>query len=265
MPRDTRPFLICSFFKPRETESNCGGIALDLRRRYLNLLRSMKSPRVLILITTALLLASSSEKTFAADESAKPAVPMSRIDLFNGKDFSGWTFFTKNHADLSRTWDVTNGIVHSLGKPTGYLRTETDYANYKLTVEWRFVKIAPKADNGGFLVHMQLPPDKLWPPCIQCQGKHAAVGDLFLMGGAESKEHQGKDMNTALPKTVDAEKPVGEWNTCEMICSGNSVKVLVNGKLVNETTECTVSSGKIGIQDEGAEFEIRRMFIEPLK
>ena len=91
------------------------------------------------------------------------------------------------------------------GKPTGYIRTETSFRNYKLTAEWRFVKIAPKADNGGILVHMQLP-DKLWPPCIQCQGKHDAVGDLFLMGGAESKEHLGKDANTALPKKVTRRK-----------------------------------------------------------
>jgi hypothetical protein len=85
------------------------------------------------------------------------------------------------------------------------------------------------------------------------------------MSGAESKEHLGKDANTALPKYGESnEKPVGEWNTCELICAGNSVKAYINGKLMNETTECTISSGAIGIQSEGAEIEIRKMYIEPL-
>jgi hypothetical protein len=223
----------------------------------------MKSTPALALIVASVLLAAATGKTFAAED--KPPVPAGRTDLFNGKDFSGWIFFTKDNADPAKTWSVTNGIVHSTGKPTGYLRTEKDYRDYKLTVEWRFVKVAPKADNGGILVHMQLP-DKLWPPCIQCQGKHDAVGDLFLMGGAESREHQGKDANTPLVKHGEsAEKPVGEWNTCEVICSGNSVKAFVNGRQMNETTECTVSSGRIGLQCEGAEFEVRKMFVEPLK
>jgi len=204
-------------------------------------------------------------KSFAADDAAKPIVPTSRIDLFNGKDLAGWTFFMRDNANPTNTWSATDGLMKCTGKPTGYIRTEQDYRDYKLTTEWRFVKIAPKADNGGILVHMQLP-DKLWPPCIQCQGKHDAVGDLFLMGGAESKEHLGKDANTALPKRGEsAEKPVGEWNTCELICKGTSVQAYVNGKLMNETTESTVSSGKIGFQCEGAQFEVRKVFIEPLK
>jgi hypothetical protein len=202
---------------------------------------------------------------FAADEPAKPIVPTTRIDLFNGKDFSGWTFFTRNSADPTNTWSVADGLIKCTGTPSGYIRTERDYRDYKLTAEWRFVKIAPRADNGGILVHLQLP-DKLWPRCIQCQGKHDAIGDLFLMSGAESKEHLGKDANTALPKHGDsAEKAVGDWNTCELICAGNSVKVCVNGRLMNETTESTVSSGKIGFQSEGAAFEVRKIYLEPLK
>ena len=49
------------------------------------------------------------------------------------------------------------------------------------------------------------------------------------------------------------------------VCSGNDVKAYVNGKFMNESTECTVSSGFIGFQSEGGEFEIRKVFLEPLK
>ena len=194
----------------------------------------------------------------AAESVTKP------IELFNGKDFSGWTCIARDDGTLTNTWSITNGVIHCVGKPAGYLRTEKSFQDYRLLVEWRFVKIAPKQDNTGVLVHIQ-GEDKVWPKCIQCQGKHDAQGDLFLMAGAESKEHLGKDANTALPKRGPSnEKPVGEWNTCELVCSGNSVQAIVNGKLMNEATECTVSSGAIGIQSEGSEIEIRKITLEPL-
>jgi hypothetical protein len=220
------------------------------------------SSRLLLLVVTAFSLVF--VRSFAADEGSKAIHPNERINLFNGKDLAGWAFCMRDNAAPSNTWGATDGLMKCTGRPNGYIRTEQDYRDYTLTVEWRFVKVAPKADNGGILVHMQMP-DKVWPPCIQCQGKHTNVGDLFLMSGAESKEHRGMDANTPLPKQgEDAEKPVGEWNTCVLMCIGNSVRIYVNGRLMNQTTECTISSGKIGFQSEGAPFEVRKVYIEPL-
>jgi hypothetical protein len=201
-----------------------------------------------------------------AEKAPEAAAPATRTELFNGKDLKGWTSCMKSKADdPAQTWQVTNGVIHCTGAAIGYLRSLGSYRDYKLTVEWRFVKIAPKADNTGVLVHMQLP-DKVWPKCVQCQGKHGRQGDLFLMSGAESREHQGKDSNTAVPMHgPSAEKPVGEWDTVELVCKGDGIQATVNGKLMNEITACTVSSGFIGVQSEGADFEIRKMTIEPLK
>jgi hypothetical protein len=198
-------------------------------------------------------------------ETTTAITPIARVDLFNGNDFTGWKFVSRSNAPSAETWTVTNGAINCSGNPVGYARTEKGYRDYKLTVEWRFMKVAPKADNTGVLVHIQ-PPDEVWPRCIQCQGRHDKQGDLFLMAGAESKEHQGKDANTPVSKQGPSnEKPVGEWNICEVVCAGNSVKAFINGKLMNETTECTVTSGFIGFQSEGAEFEVRKVCIEPLK
>jgi hypothetical protein len=191
--------------------------------------------------------------------------PTNHIELFNGRDFTGWTFCMKSNADPALTWSVTNGVIHCTGKPNGYLRTTQSYSNYIVTVEWRFVKVAPKADNTGVLVHMQLP-DKVWPMCIQNQGKSGRQGDLFLMEGAESKEHKGMDKNTPVPMHDKSnEKPVGEWDTNITVCAGDDVKAIINGKFMNETTGCTVTSGFIGIQSEGGDIEIRKVFLEPLK
>src|ERR1700686_2918794 len=103
----------------------------------------MKSAAILFCLIFAL------SKATAQDVIAPARHP---VELFNGKDFTGWTFCMKNGADPAKTWSVTNGVIHCTGRPTGYLRTRQGYSNYVLTVEWRFVKIAPKADNTGVLV-----------------------------------------------------------------------------------------------------------------
>jgi hypothetical protein len=220
------------------------------------MLASMKTAAVL------LCLALGSAGIAAAQEAVTPT---NHLELFNGKDFSGWTFCMRSNAEPALAWSVTNGVIHCTGKPGGYLRTVQNYKNYVLTVEWRFVKVAPKADNTGILVHMQLP-DKVWPPCVQVQGKHDNQGDLIFMAGAESKEHRGMDANTPVPKRGPSnEHPVGEWDTVKTVCDGSNVKAYVNGKLMNEGTECTVTAGAIGFQSEGGEFEIRKVSLEPLK
>jgi len=199
-----------------------------------------------------------------ADDSAPIIVPHSHIELFNGHNLANWTTCMRTNGDSSATWTVTNGVIHCTGQPVGYLRTLTGYSDYKLSVTWRFVKIAPKLDNTGVLVHMQAP-DKVWPPCVQVQGKHDHQGDLFVMAGAECKEHKGMDANTPVVMHGEsAEEPVGEWNTSETFCTGATVTAYINGKRMNTITECTVTNGFIGFQSEGADMEIRSASLDPL-
>jgi len=219
-------------------------------------------------IAAIIFLALAFAKTGLAQDSDSAYPPPNRemsVALFNQKDFTGWTFCMKDNADPLKTWSVTNGVIHCTGKPTGYLRTSQVYSNYFLTVVWRFVKITPKADNTGILVHIQ-PGDKVWPRCVQVQGRHGHQGDLFLMEGAESKEHKGMDKNTPIPLRGDSvENAAGEWNKAETICIHNKVESFMNGKFVNEVTECTLDSGYIGIQSEGGDIEIRSVDFCPLK
>jgi 3-keto-disaccharide hydrolase len=190
--------------------------------------------------------------------------PTARIDLFNGKDFSGWKFTVRGDAPAAETWTVTNGVIHCTGRPPGYARTDSIYRDYKLTAEWRFVKIAPKADNTGIFVHIN-PPDKVWPSCVEVQGAHGKLGDLRMNGGATCKGHETDATKNADAQAPSNEKPPGEWNTFEVECSGDVIKLWTNGKLMNEITGCSASSGSIGIQSEGGEIEVRKMFLEPVK
>jgi hypothetical protein len=190
-----------------------------------------------------------------------------RTDLFNGTNFDGFTFCMKNDADPGQTWSITNGLIHCSGSTIGYLRTKQCFSNCAVTVVWRFVKIAPGKDNTGVLVHIQSP-DAVWPACVQNQGKSGRQGDLFVMSGVECQEHLalGRDANTPVALRGEPnENAVGEWNTNVTVCAGNDVKAVINGKELNKITGCTVSSGFVGIQSEGADFEIRRMYLEPLK
>jgi hypothetical protein len=206
----------------------------------------------------------------AAAQDAEPNYPPphsreNQVALFNGKNLSGFTFCMRNDADPAQTWSVTNGVIHCTGRPLGYLRTTQSYSNYFLTVEWRFLKVAPQADNTGILVHMQLP-DKVWPQCVQVQGKHERLGDLFLMAGAEAKEHRGLGQNTPVPfRGPSRENPVGQWNLAETICVNHKVESFINGYFVNEISDCTLNDGFIGIQSEGGDIEIRTISFSPLK
>lgn len=180
--------------------------------------------------------------------------------LFNGKDFTGWKFCMSNNAAPENTWTIKDSLIHCVGKPNGYMRTEKAYSNFQVTIEWRFIK----QGNTGVMVFMQ-GPDRPWPRCVECQGMHSHQGDFWLWGGVGCATPLVTQNNGVIMQEPSAENPVGEWNKYQVICRRNSVEIVVNGKSMNKITELNVSSGFIGIQSEGAEFEIRSMIVEPLK
>src|SRR5215471_6833430 len=113
-----------------------------------------------IVFAAAIALATTTIERCSAEEAPAAIAPTGKVELFNGKDFSGWTFSLASNAAPAGTFAVSNGLMHCTGQPYGYVRTEKNYRDYKLTVEWRFVKIAPRADNSGVFVHLQ-PPDQI--------------------------------------------------------------------------------------------------------
>jgi Domain of Unknown Function (DUF1080) len=199
-------------------------------------------------------------------QAADAVAPTAKLELFNGKDLSGWVSHLKNDAPADKTWSVKDGSIVCTGAPNGYLRTEKAFKNYKCTVEWRFVK----AGNTGVIVHMTLP-DAVWPKSIECQGMHKYQGDFYFWSGATAKDStplKAKDGTIRGYKIArsapDAEKPPGEWNTFTTVCDAESVTILVNDQVVNKASGLNLSEGFIGLQAEGAIFEVRRVTLEPL-
>ena len=63
----------------------------------------------------------------------------------------------------------------------------------------------------------------------------------------------------------ELEKPTGEWNRSEVICDRDTIKNIVNGKVMNYATNSSHTFGKIQLQSEGAEIWIRLVELQPLK
>jgi len=206
-----------------------------------------------------------------AREKPWPVVPKKKIVLFNGKDLTGWVRFIPNDKrgpdrkwTVDKVWSVKDGVIHCTGKPNGYLRTCDSYANYRLHVEWRWVD---KPTNSGVLLH-RAGIDRVWPKCIEAQLMHQNAGDFWLLSHSKIKVN-GKQIGpkayaNAKKKHPSNEKPVGEWNTYDIVCEGTAVKLTVNGLLQNEGTEASPYSGPICLQSEGSPIEFRNVYLEPL-
>lgn len=202
------------------------------------------------------------------------------IKLFNGKDLSGW------HADVPEADSKTNiqpsfivrsNMLVSLGTPGGHLITDKEFSNYRLDVEYRF---PGKGGNCGILVHASRPRALygMFPQSIEVQMLSGNAGDFWCIQEDISvpdmekrrgpkEKWGGKDGDARrIPNLTDnSEKPLGQWNSMRIECVGRTVKVSVNGDLVNDGFDATADHGKIAVQAEGAEVEFRKIELTPLK
>ncbi len=194
---------------------------------------------------------------------------VSAADLFNGRDFAGWEFVTNPATDIRTVCkNLPEGVISAAGRPIGFIATTAAYENYRFHAEWRWTD---KPGNGGVLVHISSgPKDRAWPLSLQIQTKNKNVGDILPMAGATFTEALTSDQGAKTPikartGSVDREKPVGEWNSCDIVCQNGTVEVTINGVLQNKITNATPHSGRVGFQFEGAPFQIRHVILTPLK
>jgi hypothetical protein len=185
------------------------------------------------------------------------------VDLFNGKDLTGWSFVNAMGEPIDHVATVTaQGVLAVVGKPTGYLLAPGVYSNYRLHVEYRWLK--PKGNSGVF-VHISSGPvgGKAWPLCLQVQNRDQHTGELIPMGGLTfaGGPPDGKIYDL---RQAPRENPIGQWNGLDITCRGDEVIAVVNGVEQNHGTRVSKSSGQIGLQLEGFGFEIRALRLTPL-
>lgn len=199
--------------------------------------------------------------------------------LFNGKDLTGWHVDVPdmdNDATLKNPFIVRNGMLVSLGTPGGHLITDAVYENYRLEVQYRF---AGKPGNCGILVHASTPRAlyKMFPKSIEVQLMHENAGDFWCIvedirvqdmekrRGPKDKWGTTEDKARRITNLTDgSEKPLGEWNDVKIECLNNSVKVWINGTLVNQGFDCTARKGQIALQAEGSEVEFKKIMLTPI-
>ena len=181
-----------------------------------------------------------------------------KTELFNGNDLNGWTCVLDQESNVptNEVYGIKDGNIHIVGNPFGYMRTAEKYGNYKLHVEWRWVG---EGTNSDIFLHVQ-DGDKLWPNAIECQLCNGKAGDFVMLGGSKIKEIECVGEFPIKDRNGDFEKPVGEWNTAEIVCEGTSITVYINGELQNQCTGEN-SEGYIALQSEGGPIEFRNVYL----
>jgi len=161
--------------------------------------------RLLVVLTAAViafpLLAADSEEGFVA--------------LFDGKTLDGW------QGDKSG-YEVVDGAIVCKEKGGGNLYTAKEYGDFHLKFEFM---LTPGANNG---IGIRAP----------LQGDAAFVGmeiqvldDPSYQGKLKEWQHHGSVYGVVAAKQGHL-KPVGEWNSEEIIVQGKQVKVILNGETI---------------------------------
>jgi hypothetical protein len=218
-------------------------------------------------LTGALLLAGLSERM------RSQTVPQFR-DLFNGKDLSGWV----NVNTDEDTWSVRDGILVCKGRPIGVMRSDKQYENFVLHIEWRHME--PGGNSGVFAWSDAKPGEKnRLPNGVEIQmldpewvnlhkrpnGELPPVayvhGELFGVGGVQVVPD-----NPRGPRSMSIENRVesGKWNTYDVVAVDGVIKLSVNGKFVNGISRSSQKKGYLCLESEGAEIHFRNIKIMEL-
>lgn len=216
--------------------------------------------------------------TFASALTASAATPpvppaplvhnTAPIRLFDGRSFEGLHIYTDTPgADPAASWKVEDGILRCLGVGKGYARTTTAYADYHLRLEWRW---PARAGNSGVMVNI-VGRDQIWPKCVEAQLAANRAGDFATFSDARSKEEivsrNPSGVSTGrLNRTAASpvEKTPGEWNVYDIVVSGDTITLSVNGVQVNRMTGVQPSAGMIAFQSEGTPIDFRNIELTPL-
>lgn len=196
---------------------------------------------------------------------AEPITPDKPIDLFNGKDLSNWTYdIWVEGTEPAELYRVEDGVIKNAGNPIAVMRTKQTYKDYEIEVQWRWPN---KGGNSGLLLHASKPRERrIWPKSLEVQLQSKEAGDFWVIG--ESVKVKDAEKRTKGRRTINytdgSEKELGEWNTLIVQARGDTVKVFVNGDLVNEAWDCSASSGAICLQAEGTPIEYRKVQLRPL-
>jgi hypothetical protein len=211
-------------------------------------------------IVAALAGAFLAPRAFAADAASPPAqVSGQWIQLFNGRDLTGWTPKISGHAageNYANTFRVRDGKLcvsyddyeGPFNDRFGHLFYDKPFSKYVLRLEYRLVgdQYPGGPDwgyaNSGIMLHGQTPEsmgrDQFFPVSIEFQllaGRRGATGNACSPG-----THIVVDGKRFPSHCTDRAKQViaiGEWATAEVEVHGDKlIRHKINGQTVLEYT-----------------------------
>ena len=170
------------------------------------------------------------------------------------------------------TWQLNGKELICFGNPIGVIRSEKEYENFVLHIEWRHMKAG--GNSGTFVWSKAQPGTNRLPDGVEVQmleldwvnqnirnGEKPPIayvhGELFGVGGVKiipdnPRGERSKSVeNRCLGK--------GEWNTYEVVCVDGTIKLSVNGKFVNGISQASQRKGFICLEAEGSEIQFRNI------
>jgi Domain of Unknown Function (DUF1080) len=226
-------------------------------------MRRMKHAAPLLLVGSMLLPGAAVAQTPA------PAQVPQFVDMFNGKDLSGWV----NVNTDPDTWKIRDGMVIDSGRPIGVMCSEKEYENFILHIEWMHMEAG---GNSGVFVWSDGKPDErsrlpngvevqmlelAWPDLNIRNGVRPpdayVHGELFGVGGVKTTPDNPRGERSM--SIENRAKGKGEWNTYDVVAVDGTIKLAVNGKFVNGISGSTKRKGRFCLESEGGEIHFRNM------
>lgn len=156
------------------------------------------------------------------------------IDLFNGKDMTGWRMAGKGN------FTVEDGALQTHGGMGMLWYEDRKFANFTLRVEW---KVYNHCNNSGIFVRFPEKSDDPW--FAVNNGYEIQIDDCDKKG----LMFQTGSIYSFHPATKLASKPAGEWNVYEITVIGQHYTIVLNGENVNEFDGKRGIEGYIGLQN----------------
>jgi hypothetical protein len=196
--------------------------------------------------------------TAAAGDDAKPAAN-GFVQLFNGKDLTGW----KTHPDdKGCIWEVKDGAITAHGS-AGHLFSERgDYEDFIYRIEARI------NDGGNSGQYFRAPYKKSFPTYYEAQinATHSdpiKTGSLYPHFNRNLTEEQKKKI-----LVFKAPHKPNEWFTQEVTAIGNHIVIKVNGQttvdFVDETNKSMKGHFAIQHHDPTCKVEVRKVEVKEL-
>lgn len=176
------------------------------------------------------------------------------------------------------TWHIEKNMLVCSGQPIGVMRSEKQYENFILHVEWMHMEAG--GNSGVFVWSSANPPEgQRLPDGVEVQmleldwvnlNKQNGVtppvayvhGELFGVGGVITVPDNPR--GTRSKSAENRCKGKGEWNTYDVICVDGVIRLSVNGKFVNGITRASQKKGYLCLESEGAEIHFRNLRITEL-